>query len=55
MNYSQLRHIIREIIKKYLKEGSATGAGASFSAGGSEAYATPFVFSKRKKPKKVKY
>lgn len=54
MNYSQLRHIIREIIKKYLKEGSATGVGASFSAGGSEAY-TPFAFSKRKKPKKVKY
>jgi hypothetical protein len=55
MNYSQLRHIIREIIKKYIKEGSSTGTGDSFSAGGSEAYATPFAFSKRKKPKKIKY
>lgn len=55
MNYSQLRHMIREMIKKYIKEGSSTGTGASFSAGGSEAYATPFAFSKRKKPKKIKY
>lgn len=45
MTQSELRSFIREIIK----EASQTGTGASFQAGDSEAYATPFAFSKPKK------
>ena len=38
---------LKEIIRKKLKEISATNqGGASFSAGSGETYATPFAFSK---------
>jgi hypothetical protein len=47
---------LREIIRKKLKEISATNqGGASFSAGSSETYATPFAFSKSSKPPKYYY
>jgi len=43
---------LKEIIRKKLKEMSATGqGGASFSAGEGEAIATPFAFNKNKKAK----
>jgi hypothetical protein len=49
MNIKELRSLIRETIN----EASQTGTGASFQAGDSEAYATPFAFSRRTlKPKK---
>lgn len=45
---------LKEIIRKKLKEMSATNqGGSSFSAGSGETYATPFAFSK--KPKLPKY
>jgi hypothetical protein len=41
---------LREIIRKKLKEISATNqGGSSFSAGSGETYATPFAFSKTSK------
>jgi hypothetical protein len=47
---------LREIIRKKLKEMSATNqGGASFSAGSGETYATPFAFSKSSKPPKYYY
>jgi hypothetical protein len=47
---------LREIIRKKLKEISATNqGGASFSAGSGEIYATPFAFSKSSKPPKYYY
>lgn len=47
---------LREIIRKKLKEISATNqGGASFSAGSGETYATPFAFSKSSKPPKYYY
>ena len=49
MNIEELRSLIRELIKTELAEVNTTGTGASISAGSSEAYATPFAFSKRKK------
>ena len=52
MNLNDLRSLIRELIKTELEEGNTTGTGASFSAGNSEAYATPFAF--RGKGKKSK-
>ena len=51
MNIDQLRALIRELIQTELSEVNTTGTGASFSAGSSEAYATPFAFSKNKKKK----
>jgi hypothetical protein len=47
---------LKEIIRKKLKEMSATNqGGASFSAGSGETYATPFAFSKTTKPPKYYY
>jgi ATP-dependent Lon protease len=47
---------LREIIRKKLKEISATNqGGASFSAGSGETYATPFAFSKSSEPPKYYY
>lgn len=47
---------LKEIIRKKLKEMSATNqGGASFSAGSGETYATPFAFSKTSKPPKYYY
>lgn len=47
---------LKEIIRKKLKEMSATNqGGASFSAGSGETYATPFAFSKSSKPPKYYY
>jgi hypothetical protein len=51
MTTSELRKLVREIIR----EASQTGTGASFTAGDSEAYATPFAFSKKKKNKATEY
>jgi hypothetical protein len=42
---------IREIVRKILKEMSATGTGASFTPGSGENYATPFAFNPNKKAK----
>jgi hypothetical protein len=47
---------LKEIIRKKLKEMSATNqGGASFSVGSGETYATPFAFSKTSKPPKYYY
>jgi hypothetical protein len=47
---------LKEIIRKKLKEMSATNqGGSSFSAGSGETYATPFAFSKSSKPPKYYY
>jgi hypothetical protein len=47
---------LKEIIRKKLKEMSATNqGGSSFSAGSGETYATPFAFSKTSKPPKYYY
>ena len=47
---------LKEIIRKKLKEMSATNqGGSSFSAGSGETYATPFAFSKTLKPPKYYY
>ena len=42
---------IKELIQKRLKEESATGTGASFTAGAGENYATPTAFNPNKKAK----
>ena len=52
MNINELKALIRELIKTELDEANTTGTGASFTAGGGEAYATPFAF--KKKGKKAK-
>ena len=55
MNTDQLRQLIRELIKTELEEINSLGArgsGASFSAGDSGAYATPFAFKKKRKKRK---
>ena len=49
MKIDELRNIIRELIKTELEEASALGTGASFDAGSSEAYSTPFAFKKKKR------
>jgi PHP family Zn ribbon phosphoesterase len=47
---------LKEIIRKKLKEISATNqGGASFNAGSGETYATPFAFSKNNKTPKYYY
>ena len=47
---------LKEIIRKKLKEMSATNqGGSSFSAGSGETYATPFAFSKTATPPKYYY
>jgi len=47
---------LKEIIRKKLKEMSATNQGdSSFSAGSGETYATPFAVSKTSKPPKYYY
>jgi hypothetical protein len=46
-----MRKRIREIIKKVLKEMSATGTGASFTPGSGANYAVPFAFNPNKKAK----
>lgn len=46
-----LKKIIRDVLKKRLKEESSTGAGpgaSHFTPGSSENYATPFAFKKAK-------
>jgi hypothetical protein len=45
---------IKELIQKQLKEMSATGTGASFTAGTGENYATPKAFNPNKKAKGAK-
>jgi hypothetical protein len=42
---------IKDLIQKRLKEISATGTGASFTAGAGENYATPYAFNPNKKAK----
>ena len=42
---------IRKIVKKVLREMSATGTGASFTPGTGANYATPFAFNPNKKAK----
>ena len=42
---------IREIVRKVLKEMSATGTGASFTPGIGANYAVPFAFNPNKKAK----
>ena len=42
---------IRNLIRKRLKEMSATGTGASFTPGSGENYATPFAFNPNKQAK----
>ena len=50
MSIDELKALIRELIQTELSEASTTGTGASFTAGSSEAYATPNAFrSKRNK------
>ena len=45
---------IKELIQKRLKEMSATGTGASFTAGTGANYATPYAFNPNKKAKGAK-
>ena len=45
---------IKELIQSRLKEISATGTGASFTAGSGENYATPYAFNPNKKAKGAK-
>jgi len=45
---------IKELIQKQLKEISATGTGASFTAGAGANYATPYAFNPNKKAKGAK-
>jgi len=45
---------IKELIQKHLKEMSATGTGASFTAGTGANYATPYAFNPNKKAKGAK-
>ena len=45
---------IKELIQSRLKEMSATGTGASFTAGSGENYATPYAFNPNKKAKGAK-
>ena len=45
---------IKELIQKRLQEISATGTGASFTAGSGENYATPYAFNPNKKAKGAK-
>ena len=52
MRSSELRALIRELIKTELEEASVQGTGASITVGSSEAYATPKAF--RGKGKKAK-
>lgn len=59
MNITQLKELIRELIKTELEEANTTGTGTTISAGSSEAFATPNAFLKpsdwKKKKKKIKY
>ncbi len=48
-----LRDKIKEIVKKHLKETSATGTGSGFTAGSGENYATPFAFNPKKELKEL--
>jgi len=53
-----LKKIIRDVLKKRLKEESSTGAGpgaSHFTPGSSENYATPFAFNPDKKAKNIYY
>ena len=52
MRSSELRALIRELIKTELEEASVQGTGTSITVGSSEAYATPKAF--RGKGKKAK-
>jgi len=45
---------IKELIQTKLKEISATGTGASFTAGSGKNYATPYAFNPNKKAKGAK-
>jgi len=45
---------IKELIQKQLKEISATGTGASFTAGAGANYATPYAFNPNKKAEGAK-
>jgi len=56
MNIKELRSIIRELITSELSEMNslgASGVGTTISTGVSDAYATPFAFSKNSKKKKT--
>tara|TARA_B100000035_G_C20941750_1_gene527869 strand:- start:551 stop:739 length:189 start_codon:yes stop_codon:yes gene_type:complete len=55
MNIEELKSLIRELINDELKETSTMGTGASFNAGDSGAYATPFAFGNNKRKKKKGY
>jgi hypothetical protein len=50
MKYSQLKKIIKEKLSEISASGGGT-AGASFSTGAGEQYATPFAFNPNKKAK----
>ena len=52
MKISELKTLIRELIKTGLEEASVQGTGTSITVGSSEAYATPRAF--RGKGKKAK-
>ena len=52
MKISELKALIRELIKTGLEEASVQGTGTSITVGSSEAYATPRAF--RGKGKKAK-
>ena len=52
MKISELKALIRELIKTGLEEASVQGTGTSVTVGSSEAYATPRAF--RGKGKKAK-
>ena len=55
MNIDELKALIRELIQTELSEANVTGTGASFTAGGSEAYATPRAFGNNKRKKRKSY
>jgi len=47
MTKKSLKALIKEILKQYLEEMSATGTGASFTPGTGEQYATKYAFGKK--------
>jgi hypothetical protein len=50
MNPTQIKQIIKKVLTEMSMSGGGT-AGASFSAGAGEQYATPFAFNPNKKAK----
>lgn len=47
MTKKDLKNLIKEILRQYLEEMSATGTGASFTPGAGEQYATKYAFGKK--------